>query len=151
MTKQQITEQLAGMALFRGTSPSDLDNVAARGTLRTVAAGTQLVRQGAMGFDCLLIVDGSAAVERHGELVATVGAGEFIGELTLIDHGPRSATVTAITPMTLIEFTHKGFATIVAAVPNVAERVAAQLAAREQGSEPVLAARLHVAGSRLTH
>jgi cAMP-dependent protein kinase regulator/CRP/FNR family cyclic AMP-dependent transcriptional regulator/cGMP-dependent protein kinase 2 len=101
-----------------------------------VPAGTPLTKQGEYAREFFVILDGTAEVVRDGERVATLGPGEFFGELGLLSSISRVAAVTALTPMSLLVIAPREFRTLMHAVPAAAERV--QLAAAERG-EPVLA------------
>jgi len=65
-------------------------------------AGAVLTREGRVAEDWYLIVDGEAEVAITGQVVARVGPGEFVGEMTLVSGGPRSATVRAVSPMCVL-------------------------------------------------
>jgi CRP-like cAMP-binding protein len=69
-------------------------------------------------------------VKRNGRKVGTLGPGDAIGELSLLDHGPRTATVTADTPMTLLVLSAREFAGVLDEVPGLAQKLLAQLARR---------------------
>src|SRR5437899_2462183 len=60
-----------------------------------VGAGSALVREGDDGLEAYLVVSGTAIVTVGGETIARLGRGDFVGELAMLDHGTRSATVTA--------------------------------------------------------
>ncbi|HZN15334.1 MAG TPA: cyclic nucleotide-binding domain-containing protein [Acidimicrobiales bacterium] len=94
-------EHLASVELFRRCSPKDLEALAGIVDDLAVPAGTVLCDQGRVADDCYVVRDGQADVSVGGQVVATVGPGESIGEMALLDHLPRSATVTARTPMHL--------------------------------------------------
>jgi CRP/FNR family cyclic AMP-dependent transcriptional regulator len=96
------TALLAQVPLFSACSKKELQALARRAEERTVKAGEVLVREGAAGDAFYVIVSGDAEVERHGTVVATIGAGAFFGDLALLDRAPRNATVTAKTDMELI-------------------------------------------------
>ena len=99
-----------------------------------IAAGERLVREGEPGREFFLIVAGQAVVSFDGEPVATVGPGEFVGELSLFDQGPRSATVTALTPMETLVAGAEGFATLLNDAA-VVRRLAATLARRLRANQ----------------
>ena len=67
-----------------------------------MTAGTLIVDQGQTGREAFVILDGSVIVKRNGKKVATLGPGAVVGELSLLDHGPRTATVTCETDCTLL-------------------------------------------------
>jgi CRP/FNR family transcriptional regulator, cyclic AMP receptor protein len=94
-------ESLANVELFRRCSGKDLEALAAVTEERTVPAGTVLCDQGRVADELFVVVSGTAEVAVAGDVVATVGPGEPIGEMALLDHLPRSATVTARSEMSL--------------------------------------------------
>ena len=96
------TDLLAQVPLFSACSKKELQQLARRAEERRVDAGTVLVREGAAGDAFYVIVSGQADVDRHGTVVATIGAGTFFGDLALLDMAPRNATVTAKTDMDLV-------------------------------------------------
>ena len=65
-----------------------------------------------------MIVEGEANVKRNQRKIATLGPGEAIGELSLLDHGPRTATVEAATPMTLLVLSTREFTGVVDRCPD---------------------------------
>lgn len=92
-------------------------------------AGETLTREGMPAGQAFLIVDGEASVTLRGEELATVGPGEFVGEMALLDHSPRSATVTAVTHMRVLVMDPGSFWSLLGDAP-VARRVAIDLARR---------------------
>jgi CRP/FNR family transcriptional regulator, cyclic AMP receptor protein len=92
-------KRLGSIELFRHCTGKDLEAIAAITEERTLAPGTALCDQGRVAQECFIVLDGTADVEISGHPVATIGPGEAIGEMGLLDHLPRSATVTARTPM----------------------------------------------------
>ncbi|MCZ7631172.1 MAG: cyclic nucleotide-binding domain-containing protein [Microthrixaceae bacterium] len=95
-----------------------------------VPAGEVLVDQGDPGTYCYAIAEGTAGVFVSGEHIATVGPGSTIGEMALIDHRPRTATVVANDPMILLRFDTHGFNRLLDDMPKAAERIHAILASR---------------------
>lgn len=93
---------LRKLPAFAGCSDKELAEAARQVDDRTVAAGATFTKEGEFGHEAFLIVDGQAEVVIHGEKVAELGPGEFIGEMSMLDHRPRSATVVAQTPMTVL-------------------------------------------------
>ena len=83
-----------------------------------------------MGQECYVILDGEASVYVSGEHVATSGPGSMVGEMALVEHKPRNATVVADTPMKLIVFDTKAFKQLLEEMPKANDRVMETLAAR---------------------
>lgn len=96
--------------------------------------GDILVHEGRPGSEAYLIVDGRASVSIRGEALTTLGPGEFVGEMALLDHSPRSATVTADTPMRLLVIDPRSFSALLDQ-PRVGWRVAQRLAERLRRAE----------------
>src|SRR3989304_9717731 len=86
---------LKKVPLFGGLSGRDLDLIVRQTDVVKADAGKVLTRQGALGEEFLLIVDGSARVERDAKPIARLEAGEFFGEMSLIDGKRRGASVIA--------------------------------------------------------
>lgn len=123
---------LSGVQFFEGFSDEDLHRVADLSEQVEAPAGTVLVDQGDPGTDCFVIVDGTASVYVRGEHVASSGPGSMVGEMALIDHRPRSATVVADTDLKLLRFRTKAFRTLLDEMPKASERVMTTLHARLQ-------------------
>ena len=102
MARNTKTEQLRGVQLFSACTDKELAQIARACDEVSVDSQAVVVEEGAAGEDFYLIVTGEAEVSRGGRPVATVGPGQYFGELSLLDESPRNATVTARTPMTLI-------------------------------------------------
>ena len=91
-------ETLSNVPLFSGLEPRDLDRIADSFKQRNYAAGDKIANEGSGGAGFFVIGEGTAKVTVHGEERATLGPGDYFGEIALIDEGTRSATITAATP-----------------------------------------------------
>lgn len=120
-------ERLAGVKFFEDFTPKELSRVAELVEELDAEEGAELTDQGRPGQECYVIVDGQAGVYISGEHKATLGPGEMVGEMALIDHRPRSATVKALTPMKLLAFDAKRFKTLLDEMPKASQRVMAKL------------------------
>ena len=116
--------------MFSSLSQKDLGRIAKASNEVTLDEGQIMVDQGDAGRDAYVIIEGTATVKRNGRKVGTVGPGEAIGEMALIDHGPRTATVTADGKLTALVLTAREFGGVLEEVPAVAHKVMAQLATR---------------------
>jgi CRP-like cAMP-binding protein len=103
-----------------------------------VPAGTRLTVQGRYAREFFVIADGYAEVRRDGELLATLGPGEFFGELGLLEGYARTATVVAATPMRLLVLAGREFRRLLDVVPAVAAEVEATAGARRRVEDRTL-------------
>ena len=92
--------------------------------------GRILVEEGTIGREFFLIVDGEAAVSRNGRRLATLGPGQYFGELALLDRRPRSATVISDTEMLLLVLGQRQFNGVLDAVPALSRKLLAAMATR---------------------
>ena len=128
----ESADWLANVAFFEGFDSADLSRVLVLSTEIEEPAGTLLLDQGDTGQECFVIVEGSANVFIAGEHVATVGAGSMLGEMSLVDHRPRTAAVVSETPLMLLRFDSQQFKRLLSEMPKAEERVLALLQARLQ-------------------
>lgn len=129
------TGWLASVAFFEGFSADELDEVSQLGEKQTVKAGEMIIDQGRVGDACYVIVEGSANVHIRGEYVATVGPGSMVGEMALVEHRPRNASVTAETDMVLVSFGTTEFRKLLERSPHANEKVIGMLNARLRANE----------------
>jgi len=127
---EKHTGWLERVALFEGFSHEELQRVADLGEEVDLDAGSVIVDQGDPGLDCYVVVEGTASVYVAGEYVAAIRPGSMIGEMALVDHRPRSATVVADTPMKVLRLRSQAFRTLLDEMPKASERVMATLTAR---------------------
>jgi len=123
-------EHLAEIPLFTALSKRDLQRIAKASNELSRPAGTVLVDQGDQGREAFVIIEGTATVKRNGRKVGELGPGQSLGELSLLDHGPRTATVTADTDITVLVLSAREFAGVLEEVPGLAQKLLAQLAGR---------------------
>lgn len=117
-------EHIAAIPLFSKLSDRQLRQVAKLADEVTVEAGRVLHREDAPGGkELLIIVDGEVTVERQGELLARLGPGEFLGEMSILDNKPHSATVTAATDTVLLTLTSQAFKGILDDLPGLKDRI----------------------------
>ena len=108
-SKRAYLDHLRNVPLFNSCSNKELQTIARATDELTVPAGHVLTDQGQMGREAFVIVDGSATVKRNGKKVATLGPGSVVGELSLLDHGPRTATVTTDSDTTVLVIEQRHF------------------------------------------
>jgi hypothetical protein len=111
------------LPLFAGCSRSQRHQVARAATRLSPAARTVLVREGARRRQFVIVLDGTAEVWRHGQLIDEIGAGGFFGEITLVQGGSEPATVVAATAMTVDVIARREFATLYADIAPLGRRI----------------------------
>lgn len=121
---------LSNVEFFQGFSDDELRRVVELGREVDLPAGAVLVDQGDPGTSCYVILSGVAGVYVRGEYVASSGPGSMVGEIALIDHRPRTATVVADSDLDLLEFDSAAFRTLLDEMPKASERVMTLLRAR---------------------
>lgn len=131
---------LSSLELFAGCSPADLHGVAAAtSTARRFEEGSVICRQNDTADRWWIVTEGLADVTVHGLYSGTIGPGETIGELALLDGQPRNATVTATTDLVVHEVGGDGFVEALAASPQLAIALLRQMAGRLRGTNRRLA------------
>jgi CRP/FNR family transcriptional regulator, cyclic AMP receptor protein len=130
MPRNTKTDQLKGVQMFSACTEKELAQIARACDELAVEDGAVIVEQGAAGEDFFLVGTGEADVVRGGRHVATLGPGQYFGELSLLDDAPRNATVTALTPMTLIRLRRREFSAVLDSWPGVAHKLLQQMARR---------------------
>jgi CRP/FNR family cyclic AMP-dependent transcriptional regulator len=129
-SKKQHLESLSKVALFSACSKKELEKVAKASDEITMTAGTMIIDQGQTGREAFVIVDGDVTVKRNGRKVATLGPGKVVGEMSLLDHGPRTATVMCDTDCTLLVIDQRRFRSVVEDIPAISHKLLGSLAAR---------------------
>ncbi|MBV8950404.1 MAG: cyclic nucleotide-binding domain-containing protein, partial [Actinobacteria bacterium] len=97
--REASTATLEPVGVLYGCPGKELERIVAFSQAVDVPAGRTLYEQGRIPLDFMLVESGHAAVVVGGRKVADIGPGETIGEMGVLDHAPRSATVVARTPM----------------------------------------------------
>lgn len=132
-TPDPTLEALDRVPLFADISHRRRKKLAQAMDLRSFGRGKLLMLQDHRGEQLLVVVEGEAEVTRGGEVVATVGAGSFIGEAGLLDHADRNATVRATTPLKALVLEKDGFEQLHESMPDVLDRIRAEAVRRRPG------------------
>jgi CRP-like cAMP-binding protein len=119
--KQKRIEMLAKMARFRDLSDDDIHRIVEEATYVTVPEHWALMVEKTPADKAYLILDGEVSVRRDGAEIARVGAGELIGEMALVNHKLRNATVVAETPLEVLHFTDETVARLTEQIPQFQE------------------------------
>ncbi|HXI79927.1 MAG TPA: cyclic nucleotide-binding domain-containing protein [Verrucomicrobiae bacterium] len=112
-------ELLERVPLFAGVGPNELDEIGRIVDEVEVPAGTALTHEGRQEGYFFVIVSGTVRIERGGRTINTIGAGDFLGEIALLDGGPRTATATTESPCRLLSLTFKRFHQLLDSSPPV--------------------------------
>jgi CRP/FNR family cyclic AMP-dependent transcriptional regulator len=102
-------ELLERVPLFAGVGREGLEEIGRIADEIDVPAGKALTHQGRHEGYFFVIVTGTVRIERGGRTINTIGAGDFLGEIALLDGGPRTATATTESPCRLLSMTHERF------------------------------------------
>lgn len=127
---QGTVEDLRHIALFARMENADLEKVAQLGEPVTAEPGAMLMDQGEVGLECFLVIEGEAGISSSGQHVATLGPGSIVGEMALVGHRPRNASVVAQTPMRLLSFDIARFKQLLEEMPQARDFIYEQLEAR---------------------
>jgi CRP/FNR family transcriptional regulator, cyclic AMP receptor protein len=112
-------ELLAACPLFRGVGEDGIAALAGRATEVEFPAGHVIARQGEIGTGFFVVVEGNVRVVRDGAVLATLGPGEFFGELSVLDGRPRNAMVAAETATTCLALASWDFEAVLLANPSL--------------------------------
>ena len=133
--KQRI-ERLRSIPLVGGCTFDQLARVDRLGTQIELREGRILTREGAVGRQCFVVLDGTAIAERGGRRLGLIGPGSIAGEMALLDHEPRTATVVAETPIRVLVLTDREFFELIQVAPCVEAAVDQIAAARRTALQP---------------
>jgi CRP-like cAMP-binding protein len=129
-TRTDYPTHLASVPLFSHCTKAELKTLARRTADINAEAGQVLIQEGHGAYDFFVIVAGEAEVSRSGQVVAKLQAGDYFGELGLLDPALRDATVTASTPMELIVLAQWDFEQALEEAPGMTRRLLAGMAQR---------------------
>ncbi|NLA34443.1 MAG: cyclic nucleotide-binding domain-containing protein [Actinobacteria bacterium] len=125
-----LLDTFRGIPLFASCTDDELREIDSVADEVHVEAGRELIRQGELGREFIVLVDGEVVVTRDGEEIVRLGAGAHFGELALLVDHPRNATVTALTPLTLQVIDRRGFSSILDNSPHLTKNLLISLARR---------------------
>jgi CRP-like cAMP-binding protein len=129
-SKNPGIEALKHIALFSACSDRELALIVGATTPLRFEAGAVLAQEGKQGHEFMVIVEGKARVEAGGNTLATLGQGDFFGEVALLDGGPRTASVVAETDVLVEVIGQREFDGVVEGAPHLAKKLLIGLARR---------------------
>jgi CRP/FNR family transcriptional regulator, cyclic AMP receptor protein len=127
---REVTQQLGKVPLFSGLTQKELGAIVSAGKEVEHRPGHVIAREGDRGVGFFLVLQGDARVSRGGKGLAKLKPGDFFGEISLLDRGPRTATVTATTQIRLLGVTAWVFRGLLAEYPSIALKLLEVVAAR---------------------
>jgi CRP/FNR family transcriptional regulator, cyclic AMP receptor protein len=130
LRKDAKTELIRRVPLFAQCSSRELSAIGGIADEIDLKEGYELTRQGATAREFFVLVEGSADVTRDGKKVNTLEGGDFFGEIALVHKSPRTATVTATSPVRALVITERNFRTLIEKSPEIQRKVLAALAER---------------------
>lgn len=130
---------LRKIPLFSDLSQRDLALIAKNLDEVELDAGNVLAQEGRLGMEFIIILSGRAQVHKRGKVVGHLSDGDFFGEVSLIDQGLRTATVTSETPMRLMVMHARSFRPLLDSIPGLAKKMVYALCAYLRAAEEELA------------
>lgn len=130
MAKLHYNEHLKGVPLFADLDDEELEAVSRAATELDYKPGKVLIKEGTVAHEMFVVTGGTVEVTRDGEHIADIGPGGFVGEMALMTHAHRNATVTAKTDVSVVHIDGREFTTILRDVPRVAVKMLPIIAGR---------------------
>lgn len=129
-SRKQHVDHLRAVPLFQNCSQKELEKIAKAGDEVSMPAGSLIVDQGQTGREAFVVLSGTVVVKRNGKKVASLGPGAVVGELSLLDHGPRTATVICETDCTFLLLSQREFMATVDEIQTLSHKLLMTLAGR---------------------
>jgi CRP-like cAMP-binding protein len=130
LRKNAKVELIKGVPLFSELGRKELNEVASIADEIDLPEGKELTVEGQPGREFLVIIEGDATVRKGDHEINRLGAGDFFGEIALVKQQPRSATVTAETPIRALVITDRSFRTLLDHSPDIESKVMSAVSAR---------------------
>ena len=123
-------ELLKKVPLFADCSKAELRELAKSADELDLRQGTVLTREGRPGREFFVLIDGTVQVTKKGQKVAELKGGDWLGEIALLTDQPRTATVTATSPVDVLVITDRRFRNVVETMPTIALKVLSRVSDR---------------------
>jgi CRP/FNR family transcriptional regulator, cyclic AMP receptor protein len=130
------TELLRSVPLFASQGQRGIDEISRLVRVVDLPAGRRITTEGEPGREFYVIASGSVRVERQGQYLRTLNAGDFLGEIALIDGGPRTATATTESDCQLLVIAQSEFGVLLERFPEIQSTVLQALAERIRRLDP---------------
>lgn len=133
----RVIDMLKAVPLFSECTQRELRRIANLGTMIDVQEGSELTKQGTVGREFFLLIEGAAGCFIDAKRVATFGPGDFFGEMALLDRGPRRATVVVEASGRALVLDGREFSRLLDEAPSIARRMLTVLAQRARQNESI--------------
>jgi CRP/FNR family transcriptional regulator, cyclic AMP receptor protein len=130
LRRNEKVELIKKVPLFAGCSKGELEQIAQIADEIDLNEGKEMTRQGSRGREFFVLLEGEADVTKDGQSINKLGAGDFFGEIALVSDSPRTATVTATSPVRALVITDRSFKRLLEEQPEIQNKVLLALAQR---------------------
>jgi CRP/FNR family transcriptional regulator, cyclic AMP receptor protein len=128
--RNQKVELIKHTPLFANCSKRELEEIAHLADEIDLNQGKEMTRQGSPGREFFVLLEGEAEVTKDGDVINQLSGGDFFGEIALVSDSPRTATVTATSPVRALVITDRDFRHLMKDQPEIQNKVLSALAAR---------------------
>ena len=136
LRRNEKVELIKKVPLFAGCSKGELEQIAHIADEIDLREGKEMTQQGSRGREFFVLLEGEADVTKDGESINKLGSGDFFGEIALVADSPRTATVTATSPVRALVITDRSFRRLLEDSPQIQAKVLSALAERLAPSWP---------------
>ena len=130
LSKNEKVDLIKRIPLFADCTRAELVEVAISADEREASEEDRLTEEGQRGREFFIVVEGAVTVRRGGKKLADLRSGDWFGEIAILTHKPRSATVTAASPVRLLVISDRAFRRVVETTPRIAVKVLRNVAER---------------------
>jgi CRP/FNR family transcriptional regulator, cyclic AMP receptor protein len=130
LTRSEKVEFVKRVPLFAECTKAELNEVAISADEREAPDGERLTEEGRGGREFFILVEGAVTVRRGGRKLTDLGPGDWFGEIAILTHKPRTATVTASSAVRLLVISDRSFRRLVETTPRIALKVLRSVAER---------------------
>jgi CRP/FNR family cyclic AMP-dependent transcriptional regulator len=130
LRRNEKVELIKKVPLFAGCSKGELEQIAHIADEIDLREGKEMTQQGSRGREFFVLLEGEADVTKDGKSINKLGAGDFFGEIALVSDSPRTATVTATSPVRALVITDRSFRRLLEEQPEIQRKVLMALAER---------------------
>jgi CRP/FNR family transcriptional regulator, cyclic AMP receptor protein len=142
-TRNERIEALGKVPLLAGLSKRELGRILALGRDVEFIPGSVIVSAGDLGRDFYLLLTGEAELDVPGGRTGTLGPGDYFGEISVLDSGPRTATITALTRVSALRIGRKDFVLLLDANGTMSRKILVEMVKRLRAATPTAASVRH--------